>query len=58
MCLCKKNKKKKKKTKNGRLPRAGIVIPELEETIAKIENEREEVIKMKCSKEVRRRRRV
>ena len=46
MCLCKKNKKKKKK-KNGRLPRAGIVIPELEETIAKIENEREEVIKLK-----------
>ena len=53
-----KTKKKKKKTKNGRLPRAGIVIPELEETIAKIENEREEVIKMKCTQEVRRRRRV
>ena len=38
MCLCKKNKK----AKNGRVPRAGIVIPELEEAITKIENESEE----------------
>ena len=51
VCLC-----EKKNTKNGRVPGAGIVIPEFEEAITKNwewEWQREEMNKMKCRKEVR-----